>query len=117
MTAFDIAEKLQVTVEEANALVTDYADTMPSPSNTEARRTEVARVDLWLARVDAAWVSKELPIEKAVTAFTRLSERRCKLLGLDAPSRAEIEATLHAVTPGAIEDELARLSTELGFNV
>lgn len=108
-------------MDEASRLVNDWGDSLPSPTNTEARRDEIKRVDTWLGRVNADYLRppedpRHMPTSQAVTAFIKLSERRCKLLGLDAPSRAEIEATLHAATPGAIEDEIARLADELGLS-
>jgi hypothetical protein len=44
---------------------------------------------------------------KAVDRQVRISERRCKLLGLDAPTRVE------TITIDQIEAEIARLSAEL----
>ena len=112
---FTIAEKLRITVDEAVALFTEFSASMPTPTTTEARRDEVKRVDTWLARVDAAWISKEITVPQAVLSFCRLSERRCRLLGLEAPTKAEIEATLHAATPASIEEEIARLALDLGL--
>lgn len=112
---FDIAEKFGVTLDEARSMVETYGNALPSPTNAAARRDEVARVDVWLGRVDAAWVKGDLPVDKAVNSFVKLSERRCKLLGLDAPSKAEIEATLNMKTPDSIDEEVQQLADELGF--
>jgi hypothetical protein len=47
------------------------------------------------------------PTMQAVAGLLRISERRAKLLGLDAPARHEV------VTLGVIDAEIARLSAEL----
>lgn len=113
--SFDIAEALNITVEDAEKAVQAFQDALPTPSATEARRLEVARCDLWLQRVDAEYISQTLPIDKAVNSAMKLSERRCKLLGLDAPSRAEVTALLSA-TPSSVDEEIAHLAVELGLN-
>lgn len=113
---FQIAEALKITVARASSYATEWTESNAEPDNVEARRTEVARVDTWLARVDAEYCEKNITVDKAVTAFCRLSERRCKLLGLEAPTRAEVAATLTSQVPLTIEDEIRALSAELGLN-
>jgi hypothetical protein len=48
------------------------------------------------------------PVMHAVAGLLRISERRAKLLGLDAPTRHEV------ITLGHIDAEIARLEAELG---
>jgi len=69
----------------------------------ELREVEVARLDSYLASI-APQVAKGslLAIDRAV----RISERRCKLLGLDAPTRLTI-------TDEALEAERERLQSEV----
>lgn len=50
------------------------------------------------------------PVMAAVAGLLRLSERRAKMLGLDAPARQ----TVTVVTEDVIDAEIARLQAELG---
>jgi hypothetical protein len=49
------------------------------------------------------------PVIQAVAGLLRISERRSKLLGLDAPARARVEV----ITEDVVDAEIARLTTEL----
>lgn len=113
---FEIGEALGVTVEEATKLVNEWGDSIPSPTNVEARRDELKRCDYWYSALVAEYVLKTIPVDRAINSFVKLSERRSKLSGLDAPSRAEIDATLHAATPSSVDEEIQRLATDLGLN-
>jgi len=48
------------------------------------------------------------PVIRAVLALVRVSERRAKLLGLDAPTRHEV------ITMDAVEAEIRKLEAEVG---
>lgn len=50
------------------------------------------------------------PVIRAVLGLVRVSERRAKLLGLDAPTRHEV------ITMDAVEAEIRKLEAELGGN-
>jgi hypothetical protein len=50
------------------------------------------------------------PVLHAIDRVLRISERRCKLLGLDAPVRIE------TISVDQIEAEITRLAAELGMN-
>lgn len=50
------------------------------------------------------------PVLHAIDRVLRISERRCKLLGLDAPVRVE------AITVDMVEAEIVRLAAELGMS-
>jgi hypothetical protein len=67
---------------------------------------------LELARLDrlqvAVWDDAMDGNVRAVDTALRIIDRRCKLLGLDAPQRHEV------FTMSAIEAEIARLEAELG---
>jgi len=69
------------------------------------RQQELARLDRLQA---AAWTSAAAGDLKAVETVLKVIDRRCKLLGLDAPQRHEV------VTLDAIDAEIARLTAELG---
>lgn len=117
---FDIAEALNLPVDDVSTLLQEAQASAPSPTNTEARKDEIKRVDVWLQRVNADYLrspddARHMTTSQAVAAFIKLSERRCKLLGLDAPTRAEVEATL-THSPVSIDQELNQLAQELGFH-
>lgn len=119
---FEIAEHLRLPVADVRDMITNWSASLPSPSNAEARRDEIKRVDTWLARLDLAYHTtdedgrREIPIDKAITSFVRLSERRCRLLGLDVPTRAEVEMTLNGAPPSSVDEEIQKLAVELGLN-
>jgi hypothetical protein len=50
------------------------------------------------------------PVLNAIDRVLRIEDRRCKLLGLDAPVKVE------AITVDQVEAEIARLAVELGMN-
>lgn len=61
-----------------------------------AREVEAQRLDLWTAKcmamLDAASDCEDQV--KILSQLTRISERRAKLMGLDAPIKQEIDATI-----------------------
>jgi hypothetical protein len=69
------------------------------------RQEELQRLDRLQAGV---WTAAASGDTKAVDTALRIIDRRCKLLGLDAPVRHEV------VTMDAVESEIRRLSEELG---
>lgn len=69
------------------------------------RQQELARLDRLQA---AAWTAAASGDLKAIETVLKVVDRRCKLLGLDAPVRHEV------VTLDAIDAEIARLTAELG---
>lgn len=52
------------------------------------------------------------PVIQAVAGLLRISERRSKLLGLDAPARARVEV----ITEDVVDAELAQLAHEIAEN-
>lgn len=69
------------------------------------RQQELQRLDRLQAGV---WTAAAGGDPRAIETAIRIIDRRCKLLGLDAPVRHEV------VTLDAIEAEIRRLSAELG---
>lgn len=65
------------------------------PLADEVRKMELDRLDRWLAKLDAQ-IAKDQSVARNVEVAVRVSERRAKLLGLDAPER--VEATITEVT-------------------
>jgi hypothetical protein len=70
----------------------------------ELRALELARLDRLQA---ATWTSALAGDVKAVETSLRIIDRRCRLLGLDAPTKHEV------ISLDAIEAEITRLETEL----
>jgi hypothetical protein len=64
------------------------------PKVDEARGVELERLDLLLSKLAPAIVRGDVP---AILAALKVSDRRAKLLGLDAPTR--VQAELEDVTP------------------
>lgn len=65
------------------------------PLADEVRKMELDRLDRWLAKLDAQ-IAEDRYVARNVEVAVRVSERRAKLLGLDAPEK--IEATVTEVT-------------------
>lgn len=113
----EIARELNISSSAVSELIANYipaATPTESAENTKARQEEVALLDVWTKRVDAEYRQQNVPIDKAVSSIVRLSERRSKLLGLDSPTRSQIEATL-SDSPLTIDEELQKLQEELGL--
>jgi hypothetical protein len=55
----------------------------------------------------AAWPNAMAGETQAINAVIRIMERRARLLGLDAPSKLQVEATVYDT--GTIESEVAKL--------
>lgn len=91
----DITRALEANVAEQNR----NADVL--------RQEELQRLNRLQAGVWQAAVSGDT---KAVDTALRIIDRRCKLLGLDAPVRHEV------VTLDAIDAEIRRLTAELGVD-
>lgn len=74
----------------------------------ELREVELMRLDRLLASVWTAAIGGD---NRAVETAIKVIDRRCKLLGLDAPVRAEV------MTVDAIDAEIHRLTRELGAGI
>ena len=83
-----------------------------SSSAEELRSLELARLDsCW----STLWRSIGQGDTKAITAAVRISERRSKLLGLDAPIEVKIQAQAEAIAIGEFNLLLERLSARPDF--
>ena len=89
----DITAALEANVAEQNR----NADVL--------RQEELQRLDRLQAGV---WQAAAAGDPRSVDTALRIVDRRCKLLGLDAPQRHEV------VTLDLVESEIRRLSAELG---
>ncbi|WBB94201.1 hypothetical protein [Verrucosispora sp. WMMC514] len=88
----------------------DITRAMEASVQEMSRNADVLRMEE-LTRLDrlqaGAWTAAAAGDVKAIHVVLGIIDRRCKLLGLDAPVRHEV------VTLGAIEQEIDRLNAEL----
>lgn len=68
-----------------------------NPRVDQLRQLEEARYDSWLEALSGKIAEGD---EKAIAQATRIAERRAKLLGLDAPVKIGIDATVRYVIEG-----------------
>lgn len=84
-----IAAQLGMATSTAQDRLTAEIKDRVLPLADEVRLYEIDRLDGWLARLERQLDDGESP-ERVVPVLLRVSERRAKLLGLDAPERAEV---------------------------
>jgi len=75
----------------------------------EYRRLELERLDEWQARLLPAIQDGDIA---AIKVAVQLSDRRCKLLGLDAPLQVKVEELVESELQGFIESLRPVLSPE-----
>ncbi len=66
-----------------------YITDLVMPLADEVRLLELERLDSWAAKLEDQLGNGEAP-ERIVPVLLRVQERRARLLGLDAPERAEV---------------------------
>lgn len=77
------------------------------PLADEVRLLELARLDTWQVRLEEQLDAGEAP-ERVVPVALKVQERRSRLLGLDAPERAEMTVASVAADDPHTLDVLAR---------
>jgi len=82
------------------------------PVARELVALELARLDAWQVTLEARMDDGEPP-ERIVPVCLRVSERRDKLLGLDAPARAAAPSAASA-QEAEVDVQLAALLAEVG---
>ncbi len=82
-----------------NRLSAHIAD-LVLPLAEEVRKVELDRLDSWLARLEERLDAGEDPV-RVVPVAIKVAERRARMLGTDAPERADV--TVHEVTPQDVE--------------
>lgn len=85
-----IATAMHVSVGTAHRWVSDYMSAVSLPLVDEVRKQEVDRMQRYLLVLDARIDEGD---EKAVTIAIKVSERLCKMLGIDAPQQISVEKT------------------------
>jgi hypothetical protein len=79
-----------------------YPAIAPAPAE-DMRALELARYDAWTRAIAAECSTGNLG---AITVALRISERRCRLLGLDAPTKLKID----------LEPRIRAYAEQLGLN-
>lgn len=106
-----IADKLGY--DSAGSVATDIRRALEQNRGLQSRNAELLRQEVLmeLDRIQAAYWAKALAgdYRAADRVFTCI-QRRCELLGLNAPVRVE------HITRDLLEAEIARLEQELGYN-
>lgn len=88
--------------------VTEYLRDMPADEATTLRMMESRRYDEYERRLQDGIVAGDV---RAITAAIRLSERRCRLLGLDMPVQHEVSVDAETqVLAGQVVAALGKLA-------
>ncbi|MDQ3760986.1 MAG: sigma-70 region 4 domain-containing protein [Actinomycetota bacterium] len=90
-----IAEITGLSIGTVHTRIQAGIDAVVLPLADELRKVELERYDAWQARLEDALEAGEDPV-KVVPVLVRVSERRCALMGANAPEK--IEATVTQVT-------------------
>jgi transposase len=109
-----IADRMDISTATAHRRVTDAIEATIFPAADQVRKQELMRLDqLYLRLLQQS--AREGDIAKVAPHLLRVQERRSKLLGLDAPERAQIQVTETTQADLAIQDLLseARAKAEL----
>lgn len=83
-----IGSELGISAATAYRYVTDYLDSVTLPLVDQVRKTEVDRLQRYLDVLDARIDDGD---DKAVNIAIRVSERLCKMLGVDQPVTQTVE--------------------------
>jgi hypothetical protein len=100
----DIATELGVSVGTAFKDVQAHAEAIKTPVAEAVRKQELARLDMLIERLMPRIESGDV---QAVGAFLKVMDRRAKMLGLDAPTKQEINVPQIDVGGTALGELLA----------
>jgi hypothetical protein len=107
-----IASQLGVSVKTAhddiNAELLDLREQTQQDAQT-VKDLELQRCD---AMTQGLWTAVETGDPKAVMAAVRVSERRARLIGLDAPAKTELTGSLNVRSDKKEADGVARFATD-----
>ena len=102
----EIAAELGISTQTAHASIRrGLAARAVLPETVESvRRLELERLDTWLSRLAPRLDQGD---DGAIRTALAVQERRSRLLGLDAPTQAQITATVQALTDAELDAALA----------
>ena len=72
------------------------------PLAEEVRKMQLDRLDEWLMQLNKQ-VREGRQVARSIEVALRVEERRAKLMGVDAPERVDVSATVHEVTQADVE--------------
>lgn len=104
----EIAKKFGISTSRASAIILEMLDTAENLAVSQYREIENARLDVAQA---AIWPKVKKGNLGAVDSFIRLSARRARMNGLDAPQRVDISGNVRLEMERAL-DELTRVLKE-----
>ena len=94
-TMREIAKAIGMSVGTVHSRIEAEIAARVLPLAEEVRKVELDRLDRWLAKLEARLDAGGEP-EKVIPVCIKVSERRCKLMGADAPEK--FEGTLTQIT-------------------
>lgn len=98
----EIAQEMGIGVKTASEYVQAELLELRDKTQLDAsliRDVELERCDYMLSRI---WNAVKRGEVDAVLTALKIQERRAKLLGLDAPTKSQIDATVAAITPDQV---------------
>lgn len=98
------------TVDIAKAVETEKLDALEEAAWQVLRRKHLTVSNGRLIEVDGVPLEDDAPVLNAVDRILRVAERRAKLHGYDAPSKARVEVT----NVDSVDADIRRLVAELG---
>ena len=112
---WQIAEHLGIAITNVHNHIFDQLSSwrdMTQEMSNELRELEVQRLDEFLR---ALWPKIQSGNPRAIETALKVSERRAKLLGLDAPEKREVtvDASVQSLTHTELVSEYARLGLPL----
>lgn len=96
-----IAERMEVTSSTAHRWVHDALRRAENRNARELRTIENARLDRAQAAIWSKVISGDL---QAINTFLRISERRSKMNGIDAPTQLEMSVTIRQEMEEALQE-------------
>ena len=112
---WQIAEHVGISITNVHNHIFDQLSSwrdMTQEMSNELRELEVQRLDEFLR---ALWPKIQTGNPRAIETALKVSERRAKLLGLDAPEKREVtvDASVQSLTHTELVSEYARLGLSL----
>jgi ribosomal protein L15E len=110
----EIGRRLGITAQRAGVIYRRALQEIPRADVDEHRAEELEFIDLAVNRLITIAMDKEVSARTRVEAWNAIrgwTERKAKLLGLDAPTKHEV------LTMDGIEAEIRRLEREIAVNI
>ena len=86
-----IAEEFELSQQRVSEVIREVRESLPETDANELRRADLERLDAMLPNNIMLAVAGD---KDAVNSVLKIMERRAKLLGLDAPTKQEVQGGL-----------------------